>query len=617
MGGILYSISNALIAESNQEHAQSLEDQREWFQAQENSNNREFQARMSYENSVFHEKIAKLQIQEQKNVALLSMQTQGKIAEMHNKMAERQLDLQATIAQKQIQEQKNTALLSVQTQGKIAEMHNKMAERQLDLQAIIAQKQLEFQKVVADNNVKMQKAIAEKNVNLQLQLSAENRELQKYLALFNAYYHRETAIMTASLTAERNYQLANLPITLIRRNFPNIEENHRLNIIFSPPRVSFDQSMQNYLSDCEGTIGSNIINFLQTNSRSDLYAYYSGAWRDPRFSGTASHQAIFSEFSSMPFLIIDCNIAMGKLNYTFSFWDAGDSSPSSFQIISNQEYTGYFNDLIRARTELFITSIYNPIVDAMRQEGRSKEQIDHYLAHSAFGADYANELYNMRIMYEESNLNKFSEGISLRYKPSKHEYDSLVEVISEINSVIAGIVTDFYHLYAGNINTPIMLKNIYRLLERIPNTENFKLRDTLRKYITDEYQNCMKQFIHKDEKGNKIVDEITPINICLELASVYSRLSVKKLKTEAIEQSAEIWCNLIGINFNSVGKILSDTEIRKNVFSFLRADKDMAKSLREIFYRADDDASDNVKEICKIYEKFGAENLKLIYEDHI
>lgn len=155
-----------------------------------------------------------------------------------------------------------------------------------------------------------------------------------------------------------------------------------------------------------------------------------------------------------------------------------------------------------------------------------------------------------------------------------------------------------------------MLKNIRQILEGLPNTPNFKLRDDIKKYITDEYDACMSKFILENDSGKEYIENITPVNICLELASAYSKLEDEPGKTDAVEEAAEKWCILLGIDYKNIGSIFKDVELKNNVFYLLRNDDDLVSSLKEIYWFSgnNEDASKNVKLICDIYREYGKQN---------
>lgn len=451
----------------------------------------------------------------------------------------------------------------------------KLADRQIQ----ISEDQMKLQKAIAENNLRLQAAIAEKNLRQQMELSHENRELQKQLAVFTANAQRETALLNTREGIEENFSVSNFPLYIRKSSYANAVEDitRRVKIVFSPPSIG------NPGEGVSGYTGSDIVmtswltRFLQEHVPEEYYEYLGSAWRDDRFRAQSAYRSIFNEFSSQPFIILDCDILRNSFNFRICFWAPGGETYCVRQIITDFKTNDLLMESARTRARQWREEVYKPLI----KSGKTIEELR---------VLFPQEINNEVCLEKEEELQKIVKTCKVsRYSYITEDYDYCIKMVSQLNAIAVGIFLDLYHMTMGNAARPFMLGRLSRLIQEFPDSPHCRMKAEVENWVVNEYWDFTEELLKFKKKDPYVFlasgnNSLIGINCKIETARILIQLSRKKEASQLLEECRDDWCEtMLGIKNDMLYAELKKPDFFNSVIKMMLSDREMIIELSDLY----------------------------------
>ncbi|NEP02920.1 MAG: WD40 repeat domain-containing protein [Symploca sp. SIO2E9] len=283
----------------------------------------------------------------------------------------------------------------------------------------------------------------------------QEKELQQQLVTYN----RETLLELAAYQRETTLQLPEVHKILDHwplRLFPSqllTEHNHTkllpLRIFIAPPNIQFERFGETVLGkpEIELKLSQRLREFLSQNYplRSSIRSteFLGGAWESKRFHSESSIKALFGMLKSEPTLILESEINDHDLTFRMAYWGLGQET-YCYETILKLSYQDFIYESAKNRALKWKVTR-----DKLLALGKSPEEIN------SKGGDNA---INLAILEEAEELQRAGIDLSeltFSYQVSSKDWDNLCLFLSSCHCLVAGWVSDIYHLVHQDI-PPLM-----------------------------------------------------------------------------------------------------------------------------------------------------------------
>ena len=288
--------------------------------------------------------------------------------------------------------------------------------------------------------------------------------LQQQLAVF----HRQTQLEVADRERETTLKLPEIHKILDNwclRLFPSqiLDDRDRsqqkpLKIFIAPPQIQFDRfhNSKEVDIDIELTLAEGLREFLQQNY--SLHhperptEFLAGAWDSKRFHSESSIKALFGMLKSEPILILESEVDGDILNFRIAYWGFGQNNY-------------YYKTIVRLPyKEILYKSAKNralewkKIKDRLLLLGEEITEIEQY------GKDNIENLALLEKLEKWRSQGIEIDKLSPQYQVNRQDWTQLCQMLITCHCLVAGWVTDAYHLIARDI-PPLLPELLPSLLQ--------------------------------------------------------------------------------------------------------------------------------------------------------
>lgn len=478
-------------------------------------------------------------------------------------------------------------LLSLLSNQNIAskdrELKLELAERNERLQKELEEHKAKLQVRMQKMNLKQKKAMDADNRKLQIQLSRENRQLQWDLAVFAEYSRRKHALWEIG----RRFQAEQFPLYIRKENYYDfITPDHApaVKIVFSPPVIDHENRSGHVLEGIDVLMTARLTRFLHKTFDNDsrnvaLYEYLGNAWRDKMFRGQSAYRYIFNEFSSEPFIIVDCEAVRGYLTFQLCYWMPGFSEYKVLQVMEGFPMEGILYEAMRKRVEEWESTCFSGMMAAGMTEEAVKEL-------------NPEEFYNRMLLQKEREITGGGgKAPAFHYQYAASDYDAVIDVVALLAEIFIGVIVDLYQMSTGNLHVPCFLDSLKETAALLPEKDG--LRDRVEQMAVKQYL----KFADPDREGSLREDEY--MQEALESASeellrpAYDQPSTamilcRLILAEILEGSGDTdggrryfesawkgWCRLLGLPDNGIEDLVKEPNVKEALLDEFRNDSDI------------------------------------------
>ncbi|NEO31518.1 MAG: WD40 repeat domain-containing protein [Symploca sp. SIO3C6] len=371
--------------------------------------------------------------------------------------------------------------------------------------------------------------IAQAGLDFQKWHFQQEKELQQQLVAYN----RQTLLELAAYQRETTLQLPEVHKILDHwplRLFPSqlLTENSQtkvlpLRIFVAPPNIQFERFGQTPQGtpDIELKLAQRMREFLSQNYplRSSIRAteFLGGAWESKRFHSESSIKALFGMLKSEPTLILESEIDDHDLTFRIAYWGLGQET-YCYETIFKLSYQDFIYE--SAKTRALKWKITR---DKLLMLGKSLEEVD---------KKGGNNALNLAILEEAEELKRAGIDLSelnLSYQVSSKDWDNLCLFLSTCHCLVAGWVSDIYHLVHYDV-FPLMPELLPQVLQEVSDQ---KLLPAIIKTTVSIYQNVLNSLL--------IERPYWAPELALKLAQSLTHLPDKSWAKQQIDYSLHTW----------------------------------------------------------------------------
>lgn len=469
------------------------------------------------------------------------------------------------------------------------ELKRQLAERNERLQKELEERRSSLERRIEDMRLKQEKAGKEADRELQVRLAHENRQLQWELAAFAEYSRRKNALWEIG----NRFQVEHFPLYIRKENYYDFirpDQPPAVKIVFSPPVIGNDSGASHVLEGIDVLMTARLTKFLHDIFDADrrslpLYEYLGNAWRDKRFRGQSAYRYIFNEFSSEPFIIVDCEVVRGYLTFHLCYWMPGFSEYQVLQVMDGFPIEGILYESMRKRTEEWEHIRFSQ----MKNVGMDIEEIKELCPR---------EFHNTVLLQKERNIAGDSAVDPVfGYQYDVSDYDAVIEMVALLAEIFVGVIVDLYQMSTGNLHIPCFLDSLKTVTASLPERKGLKDRVeqmAVRQYL--EFANpdtrCF-QWGSGEENSQAVLglmDENMRTEYCQDsTAIIVSRLILADILYDAqdeeeaeryFESAWKSWCRLLGLPDRGLESFISEQGIKEAILDEFRNDKDMDRVLQ-------------------------------------
>lgn len=460
-------------------------------------------------------------------------------------------------------------------------LRRQLAEKNIELQKELKSQECRLNEKLDALHRKQELAIASADRELQVKLAHENRELQWQMAVFSECSRRQNALREI----EKRFYVDNFPLYIRKENYCDFVEANQVpavKIVFSPPVIDRDNGAAHALAGIDVLMTARMSRFLHNTfdhigGNNQLYEYVGNAWRDKQFRGQSAYRYIFNEFSSEPFVIVDCEVVRKRLTFQLCYWIPGDSAYHTFQVTDGLGIEQILYESMRCRTEAWENARFVQMKDA----GFSDEEIE---------ALYPEEYQNMMFLQKERRLPFCDSETGLfDYQYSERDYDALIEVIALLSQISVGVFVDIYQMSAGNLKSPCFLEFLVSAVSELPETgdlrkhvEELAVRQYLDFTDPEKEQQALK-FRSQDYQWIRYYQDSTSMVNCRLLLADILYAAQDEGEAQKYFVSAWLkWCDLLGISAGELTKVCQKQNIKEVFLEEMRSDSAMEGALQRL-----------------------------------
>lgn len=466
----------------------------------------------------------------------------------------------------------------------VVDQYNICRDRELKLQ--LAERNERLQKELEEEKGRLEVRIEEMRLaqdrargmadrELQIRLSHENRQLQWELAVFNEYARRKNALWEIG----KRFQAENFPLYIRKENYYDfIDFNHSpsVKIVFSPPVIGGENGTGHMLEGIDVLMTARLTKFLHKifdveEEGASLYEYLGNAWRDKKFRGQSAYRYIFNEFSSEPFIIVDCEAVRGYLTFQLCYWMPGFQEYQVLQVLDGFPVDGILYESMRRRTEKWESAKFPQMKNAGMSPAEMKEL-------------YPKEFRNAFLLQKEREIvDASAKEVGLEYQYDAKDYDAVIEVVSLLVQVFIGVLVDLYQMSTGRLHCPCFLEYLREVTALLPERDG--LKDEVEHIAVKLYLGFADP--DKKERPQTLLEQ----EYCQDsTAIIISRLILADIlyQTEDREDAEKYfgsawksWCHLLGLSEKGLGHVLAKQNIKEAVLEEFRNDPDIGKVLQK------------------------------------
>lgn len=475
-------------------------------------------------------------------------------------------------------------------------LREQLAEKNANLQRQMEEQRNKLSEKLERLRREQERALADADRVLQIRLAKENRKLQLQLAAFSEYSRRQGALVEI----EKRFNMDNFPLYIRKENYcdfvgPN--QSPAVKIVFSPPVIDKENTHMNVLSGIDVLMTAKMTKFLHEtfdygSNHNTLYEYVGNAWRDKQFRGQSAYRYIFNEFSSEPFVIVDCEVVRERLTFHLCYWVPGDTTYHIFQITDGLSIESILYESMRNRMELWEQNCYC----RMKEAGMKPDEIE---------ALHPEEYRNLLLLHKERQISPDLAGLNFfKYHYSEQDYDALIDVIALLTQIFVGVFVDLYQMGTGNLKSPRFLNFMLHTISELP--EGCGLREHVEDLAVNQYI----RFADPENEQGAVLSEIdvrlssetisescwreeyfqnttAMVNSRLFLADIFYDAGQEEEARKYFVSAWKKWCELFGVPSDEIEQIYTDTGVKKAFLDGIRSDSMLEASLQMLHQRSE------------------------------
>lgn len=407
-----------------------------------------------------------------------------------------------------------------------------------DLQERIENERNRLQEKMNNLQLNQQKALAEADRELQVTLAQKNRKLQWEISLFTEYCQRQRALKEIN----QRFYTDNFPLYIRMENYCDLVPFGKapaVKIVFSPPFIDGGDGRDHVLTGIDVLMTARMTGFLNElygdeNGINPFCEYVGNAWRNKQFRGQSAYRYIFNEFSSEPFMIVDCEVVRKYLTFQVCYWLPGDETYRICQVLDGIQIDPLLGKRVDGKRE--------PDYDAL---------IDVIISLSQISVGVMVDLYQMTS--GELHAPRF---------------------LKKLPDIVAGLPG------AGSLGSRVeqlAMRQYLRLAD--PDKEN--------KTETEQYPELSAED-YGYSRIKRFQNSVAIIHTYLMLAKLLAEGDDISLAERYFLAAWEGWCLLFGISASDFQELYEQKNIRKIFLEELRNDSDMEEALLQmVSYRSE------------------------------
>lgn len=455
------------------------------------------------------------------------------------------------------------------------ELKLQLAERNERLQKELEEEKGRLEMRIEEMHLAQERASGMADRELQVRLSRENRQLQWDLAVFNEYVRRKNALWEIS----KRFQAENFPLYIRKENyydFINFDHSPSVKIVFSPPVIGGENGSSHMLEGIDVLMTARLTKFLHKifdveKEGASLYEYLGNAWRDKKFRGQSAYRYIFNEFSSEPFIIVDCEAVRGYLTFQLCYWMPGFQEYQVLQVLDGFPVKGVLYESMRGRTEKWESTSFAQ----MKNAGMSPQEMKELCPR---------EYRNAFLLQKEREIaGNSAKEIGFEYQYDAKDYDAVIELVSLLAEIFIGVLVDLYQMSTGKLHSPCFLDSLRRTTALLPK------RDGLRDEVEHMAVKLYLGFADPDKKerpqgllGQERCQDSTAVIISrLILADILYQTEDREDAVTYFESAWKGWCHLLGLPEKGLGHVLAKQNIKEAILDEFRNDPDIGTVLQK------------------------------------
>lgn len=411
-----------------------------------------------------------------------------------------------------------------------------------DLQEKIEDKRNCLQEKMNALQLNQQKALAEADRGLQVALAQENRKLQWEISLFTEYCQRQRALKEIN----QRFYTDNFPLYIRMENYCDLVPFGRapaVKIVFSPPVIDEGGGKDHVLAGIDVLMTARMTGLLNElygdeNGINPFCEYVGNAWRNKQFRGQSAYRYIFNEFSSEPFMIVDCEVVRKYLTFQVCYWLPGDETYRICQVLDG----------------IPIDPLLGKGVDGKREPDYDT-LIDVIISLSQISVGVMVDLYHMTS--GELHVPRF--------------FKRLPDIAARLPE-------------AGGLRSHVeqlAMRQYLRLAD--PEKENT---------VETEQYPALSAEDYGYSRIKRFQNSVAIIHTQLMLAKLLTEEGDISLAERYFSAAWEGWCSLFGISASGFQELYEQDNIRKIYLEELRSDSDMEEAMQQmVSYRSEPYAS--------------------------
>lgn len=472
-----------------------------------------------------------------------------------------------------------------------------LAEKNANLQRQMEEQRNKLNEKLEWLRREQERALADADRELQIRLARENRKLQLQLAAFSEYSRRQGALEEI----EKRFFVDNFPLYIRKENycdFVGLDQAPAVKIVFSPPVIDKEFNHVNVLSGIDVLMTAKMTKFLHEvfdydSNHNALYEYVGNAWRDKQFRGQSAYRYIFNEFSSEPFVIVDCEVVRERLTFHLCYWVPGDTTYHIFQITDGFSIESILYESMRNRMELWEQNCYCQ----MKEAGMESDEIE---------ALYPEEYRNILLLQKKRQISENLAGPDFfKYQYSEQDYDALIDVIALLTQISVGVFVDLYQMGTGNLKSPRFLEFMLHTVSELP--ERCGLREHVEDLAVKQYirfanpendrgivfpgikiQLSSETIFESCWEGERYFQNTTAmVNSRLFLADIFYAAQQEEEAKKYFVSAWKKWCELFGVPSSEIEQIYLDSDVKKAFLDGIRGDPLLEASLQMLYQRSE------------------------------
>ena len=295
-------------------------------------------------------------------------------------------------------------------------------------------------------------------------------------------------------------------------------------VIISPPEVEFDRFPQRapQLPLMEKDLEEDLRNFLAqhypNNHPNTPTQFKAAVWETKRIRAETALDPLFSVLNSVPAIILESEFSNDSFNFRVASWDVGYLQYEYKPILSKFNYREFLYHIAQEQALAW-------------QERRAN------LLAQGFNLDVVQKLepdneFNLQKWHEEQQLKKAGYTPSLDYKVTVNCIKELRHYLGLLHCMFASFAVDEYYFLRYNV-TPKLPGLLPGLIQDLPDYEAVNLIQS----VVAHYQNFCLSLEEDNQRASSLPE------LCLDLALGLTHLSDKSWAKEFVIQSMKFWLN--------------------------------------------------------------------------